>query len=82
MTETITSRLEALEEERTKLEAEARTRRADLLEELKTICKLAGPINADLLDGIVAPRKRGPKAGARKARKPRAKAETQPEVTA
>ena len=83
MTDNITTRYEALQEQRTQLEAEARTRRQDLLDELRTICELAGPINIDLLDGIVAVKRRGPKAGAKKTRKASAKKEAVPaEVTA
>lgn len=83
MTDTnITTRYEALQEQKAQLEAEARTRRQDLLDELRTICELAGPISADLLDGIVARKRRGPKAGNKKAKKAAPKKDAQVEVTA
>ena len=85
MTDTITTRFEALQEQKTQLEAEARARRSELLEELKVVCTLAGLIPRELLDGIVIVRKRGPKPGSRKKGQKKAAAkttETTPEVTA
>lgn len=79
---TIEAELESIEERRSALEARARNERADAIDRLKAICKITGPISADLLDGVIAPKKRGAKAGVKKTRKPRAAKESQPEVTA
>jgi len=80
---TLTARLETLREQQALLEGEARARRSDLVEELRTVCGLAGLIPRDLLDGIIAGRRRGPKPGGKKATKKAAKKPVvQPEVTA
>lgn len=63
---TLTARLEALKEQQTLLEAEARSRRTELLEELETVCTLAGKVPKELLDGIMLGRRRGPKPGGKK----------------
>lgn len=79
---TIESELEALEEKRAQLEARARTERQDAVDRLKAICKITGPIPVELLDGVVLVRKRGPKAGAKKTRKPRPQATAPVEASA
>lgn len=66
---TLTARLEDLREQQTKLEAEARTRRTELIDELRVVCSLAGKVPRELLDDIVDGRRRGPKPGAKKAAK-------------
>jgi len=63
---TLTARLETLKEQQALLESEARARRTELLEELETVCTLAGKVPRELLDGVIAGRRRGPKAGAKK----------------
>ncbi len=63
---TLTARLETLKEQQALLESEARARRTELLEELETVCTLAGKVPRELLDGIMAGRRRGPKPGGKK----------------
>lgn len=79
---TFNARLETLREQQALLESEARVRRAELLEELEAVCTLAGRVPRELLDGIIAGRRRGPKPGAKKAARKAAKkpAPAQPEL--
>lgn len=70
---TLTARLESLKEQQTQLEAEARSRRTELLEELETVCTLAGKVPKELLDGIMLGRRRGPKPGGKKTARKAAK---------
>lgn len=66
---TLTARLETLKEQQALLESEARARRTELLVELETVCSLAGKVPRELLDGILAGRRRGPKPGGKKVAK-------------
>lgn len=73
---TLTARLETLKEQQSLLESEARADRTLLIEKLREACEIVGPVPRELLEGIIAGRRRGPKPGAKKgapARKPRTK---------
>ena len=66
---TLAARIEDLKEQQTQLEAEARTRRTELIDELRVVCSLAGKVPRELLDDVIDGRRRGPKPGAKKAAK-------------